>query len=142
MHVLRYEFAALRFNPIPKAYFATARVCQPRSLTGCPPDSCPATRRVHRHLHSRHGTEEDYNNTPRLAAGHHLLEIPAWLGIVRRQALVVKDVSLQAGKVTYLATYEANDIQDTNWSEFDAMSADDAARRSWMAGRSSTWRSP
>ena len=40
----------------------------------------------------------------------------------------MKGVSLLAGRATYLATYEANDVQDTNWSEFDATSADDAAR--------------
>ena len=35
---------------------------------------------------------------------------------------------MKVGTATYLATYEANDIQDTYRSEFDAISADDAAR--------------
>ena len=57
-----------------------------------------------------------------------------WLGIVRRDALVVREAPLQAGTATYLATYEANDIRDTNRSEFDATSADAAARAVIYAG--------
>ncbi len=72
--------------------------------------------------------EKDAYDTPRIAAAVPLLGDFGWLGIVRRDALVVKQVLLQAGKATYLATYEANDIQDTNWSMFDATSADGAAR--------------
>ena len=72
--------------------------------------------------------EKDDYDTPRIAAAVPLLGDLGWLGVVQHEALVVKGVSLQAGIATYLATYEANDVQDTNWSEFDATSADDAAR--------------
>ena len=72
--------------------------------------------------------EKDDYDTPRIAAAVPLHGDFGWLGVVRREALVVKQVLLQAGKATYLATYEANDIQDKNWSVFDATSADGAAR--------------
>ena len=72
--------------------------------------------------------EKDDYDTPRIAAAVPLLGDFGWLGIVRRDALQVKQVLLQAGRAIYLATYEANDIQDTNRSGFDATSADGAAR--------------
>lgn len=72
--------------------------------------------------------EEDEYNTPRIAAVAPLRGDTGWLGIVRRDALVVKEVRLVAGKAMYLATYEADDVRDLHWSQFDAASATDAAR--------------
>ena len=72
--------------------------------------------------------EKDEYNTPRIAAVAPLSGDTAWLGIVRRDALVVKEVALVAGKAMYLATYEADDVRDSHWSGFDAASATDAAR--------------
>ena len=72
--------------------------------------------------------EKDDYDTPRIAAAAPLTGDTGWLGIVRRDALVVKEVPLHAGEAMYLATYEASDVQDSHRSEFDAASADDAAR--------------
>ena len=52
----------------------------------------------------------------------------AWLAIVRHDALIVKAVTLEAGQARYLATYEANDIGESQNSEFDASDAVAAAR--------------
>ena len=72
--------------------------------------------------------EKDAYNTPRIAAvvPHH--GDTAWLGVVRPDALVVKEVPLVAGRARYLATYEADDVRDGQESDFDARSAEASAR--------------
>lgn len=72
--------------------------------------------------------EKDEYNTPRIAAVAPLHGDTGWLGIVRQDALVVKEVPLAAGKAMYVATYEADDVRDSHWSQFDAASATDAAQ--------------
>ena len=52
----------------------------------------------------------------------------AWLGIVRRDALMVREVALEAGRALYLATYEADEVRDSQSSAFDAATAEEAAR--------------
>ena len=72
--------------------------------------------------------EKDQLNTPRIAAAVPLAGDTAWLAIVREDALVVKAVSLVAGRAQYLATYGANDVDPTQACDFDASTAAEAAR--------------
>ena len=72
--------------------------------------------------------EKDDYSTPRIAVAVPLAGDEAWLGIVRRDALVVKSLKLEAGQAIYLATYEADDIRDDQRSEFEARDAAEAAR--------------
>jgi IMP cyclohydrolase len=72
--------------------------------------------------------EKDDFNTPRVAAAVPLAGDTAWLAIVRHDAVVVKEVALDAGRATYIATYEANDVRDEQVSDFTAETAEDAAR--------------
>lgn len=72
--------------------------------------------------------EKDQYNTPRIAGAVPLAGDTAWLAIVRHDALIVKAVALEAGQARYLATYEANDVGESQNSEFDASDAVAAAR--------------
>lgn len=70
--------------------------------------------------------EKDMYNTPRIAAVVRAKERSAVIGIVRRDALLVREFELKPGTVYYVATYEHNapdeQFQD---AEFTADSADD-----------------
>jgi IMP cyclohydrolase len=72
--------------------------------------------------------EKDDYQTPRIAAVVPLRGDSGWLGIVRHDALVVKEMPLAAGRAVYLATYEADDIRDSHSSIFDAATAAEAAQ--------------
>ena len=72
--------------------------------------------------------EHDALDTPRIAAAVPRRGDAGWLAIVRRDALVVKEVPLVAGAVQYIATYEANDVHDAQTTDFDAGSAAEAAQ--------------
>ena len=72
--------------------------------------------------------ERDEYGTPRIAAVVPLRGDTGWLGIVRRDALVVKEVALAPGRALYLATYEADDVRELQASDFDAATAVEAAR--------------
>ena len=71
--------------------------------------------------------EKDDFNTPRIAAAVPLHGDTGWLAIVRKNALIVREVALHAGQALYLATYEADDVRDTQMSSFDAKTAASAA---------------
>ncbi|MEX2430840.1 MAG: IMP cyclohydrolase [Dehalococcoidia bacterium] len=71
--------------------------------------------------------EKDDLMTPRIAAVVDQHGGMGWLAIVRHDALVVKEVALEAGRATYLATYVADDVRETQSSSFDAHSAAEAA---------------
>ena len=68
--------------------------------------------------------EHDDLSTPRIAAAVPREGDAAWLAIVRVDALVVQRVELSAGRAQYLATYEVDDAQA---SDFDAASGEEAA---------------
>jgi IMP cyclohydrolase len=72
--------------------------------------------------------EKDDYDTPRIAGAIPLAGDEGFLAIVRRDALVVKAVPLSAGKVSWIATYEADDVRDAQTMDFDASDADEAAR--------------
>ena len=71
--------------------------------------------------------EKDDFDTPRIAAAVPRDGDTGWLAIVRKDGLVVKEVALESGKAQYLATYEANDVRESQTSDFDATSAGAAA---------------
>jgi IMP cyclohydrolase len=71
--------------------------------------------------------EKDDFNTPRIAAAVPLRGDVGWLAIVRKDALIVREVALKAGQTKYLATYEADDVRDAQISVFDAKTAASAA---------------
>ena len=52
--------------------------------------------------------EKDSLNTPRIAAAVDAEKKVAMLGIVRHDALLVKEFALEPGKIYYLSTYEKN----------------------------------
>lgn len=72
--------------------------------------------------------EKDDYDTPRIAAAVPLSGDTGWLGIVRRDALVVKEIPLEAGRVSWLATYEADEPHDAQCFAFDASDCAAAAR--------------
>ena len=71
--------------------------------------------------------EKDDFNTPRIAAAVPLRGAVGWLAIVRKDALIVREVALKAGQTQYLATYEADDVRDAQIGVFDAKTAASAA---------------
>ncbi|MFQ5699609.1 MAG: IMP cyclohydrolase [Myxococcota bacterium] len=72
--------------------------------------------------------ERDDYSTPRIAAAVPARGDEGWLAIVRRDALIVRSVALEAGRARWLATYEGDDVRDSQASEFDADTAEEAAR--------------
>jgi IMP cyclohydrolase len=72
--------------------------------------------------------EKDDYDTPRIAAAVPASGDSGWLAIVRRDALVVKQIALEAGRVAWLATYEADDVHDDQVFALEAADAAGAAR--------------
>ncbi|MQF86829.1 MAG: IMP cyclohydrolase [SAR202 cluster bacterium] len=72
--------------------------------------------------------EKDDYKTPRIVAAVPHLGDSGWLAIVRHDALIVKEVALQFRSSQYLATYEANEINNKQICSFDASTAEEAAR--------------
>ena len=69
--------------------------------------------------------EKDSLNTPRIAAAVDAEKNVAMLGIVRHDALLVKEFALEPGKIYYLSTYEKNAPCACNCDEaFDSADAD------------------
>ncbi len=72
--------------------------------------------------------EHDSLDTPRIVAVAHLTENVGFLGIIRRDALLVREFQLEPGKLNYLSTYECNRPCDQQCDNaFDVKSADEAA---------------
>jgi len=71
--------------------------------------------------------EKDDYQTPRIVAAVPYSGESGWLGIVRNDALIVKEVPLYTGNSQYLATYEANEINDHQTCAFNASTAEEAA---------------
>jgi IMP cyclohydrolase len=72
--------------------------------------------------------EKDAYDTPRIAAAVPREGDEGWLGIVRKDALLVEAVPLRPGRALWIATYGANDVREARESEFDAKEAEAAAR--------------
>lgn len=73
--------------------------------------------------------EKDQLSTPRIAAVAPLAGDAAWLAIVRRDALIVREVALEVGRAWYVATYEHDDVRPEQRVAFDAQTAAQAARQ-------------
>ncbi len=68
--------------------------------------------------------EKDSLNTPRIAAAVDVEKNVCMLGIVRHDALMIREYPLEPGKIYYLATYEKNSPCPHNCDEaFDAADA-------------------
>ena len=73
--------------------------------------------------------EHDSLDTPRIVAVAHRSEPRGFLGIVRRDALLIREVALKPGEAQYLSTYEKNAPCDSNCEPaFTARNADEAAQ--------------
>jgi IMP cyclohydrolase len=72
--------------------------------------------------------EKDDLDTPRIAAAVPHRGDVGWLAIVRKDALIVRAVPLKIGEAIYVATYEANDVRESQSTAFDASTALAAAR--------------
>ena len=73
--------------------------------------------------------EKDQLSTPRIAAVAPLAGETGWLAIVRRDALIVREVALEPGRAWYVATYEHDDVRPEQRVAFDAQTAAQAARQ-------------
>jgi IMP cyclohydrolase len=78
--------------------------------------------------------EKDHLKTPRIAAVVPVRGDTAWLGIVRHDALVVKEVPLKAGSMLYVSTYEANDVRDSQVVSLPADAASAIAQEACGGG--------
>jgi IMP cyclohydrolase len=72
--------------------------------------------------------EKDEYGTPRIAAVVPHRGDLAWLGIVRRDALLIQETRLEPGRAQYVATYEANAVREEQAAPFDAADAHAAAQ--------------
>ncbi len=71
--------------------------------------------------------EKDDFNTPRIAAVVKQNSGEAYLGIVRKDAVLVRAFDLQPGDAYYISTYEKDTPQDENHDAlFDALTAEEA----------------
>ena len=72
--------------------------------------------------------EKDSLDTPRIVSVIHVSEPVGYLGIVRKDAILVREFALKNGEARYISTYELNAPCDTNVdTAFDACAADCAA---------------
>jgi IMP cyclohydrolase len=68
--------------------------------------------------------EKDDYNTPRIAAVIAQNSGEAYLGIVRKDAVIVRSFDLKPGDAYYISTYEKDTPQDENYdADFDAANA-------------------
>ena len=73
--------------------------------------------------------EHDSLDTPRIVAVAHRVDPVGFLGIIRKDALLVREFSLKPGEAYYLSTYEKNRPADANRDgAFDADCAEAAAQ--------------
>jgi IMP cyclohydrolase len=72
--------------------------------------------------------EKDALSTPRIAGIVPRDGDVGWLAIVRHDALVVKAVPLEPGRAWYVATYEHDDVRESQCVDFDANDAEACAR--------------
>ncbi len=83
--------------------------------------------------------EKDSLDTPRIAAAVDAATGIVTLGIVRKDAVLVRQFTAKPGELRFISTYELNKPCDENFDDsFDALTADDACdfviRRGRFAG--------
>ncbi|QSH40006.1 IMP cyclohydrolase [Lentisphaerota bacterium ZTH] len=87
--------------------------------------------------------EKDDYDTPRIAAVIQQECSTAWLGIVRKDGVMVRAFKLEPGKAYYLSTYEKNTPRDENAdSAFEALTAQAACSYSIREGVFSEFEHP
>jgi IMP cyclohydrolase len=72
--------------------------------------------------------EKDDYDTPRIACAVPVSGDTGWLAIVRRDALVVKEIPLEAGKSVWISTYEGDDVREAQTTGLVATDATSAAQ--------------
>lgn len=72
--------------------------------------------------------EKDSYNTPRISAVVDKVDDSAWLGIVRENGLNVRRMPLKPGTFFYVATYEEDDLGNSQGGAFSASTAQGACR--------------
>ena len=73
--------------------------------------------------------EKDSYDTPRIVAAVSRLAPVGYLGIIRKDAVLVRELALKPGELHYLSTYEKNAPCDANLDDkFLARTAEDAAQ--------------
>jgi IMP cyclohydrolase len=76
------------------------------------------------------GPEKNKEATPRIVAAIPPEEAVGWLGIVRRDALIVRELTLRAGDVSYLAVKGFLE-QRIDHCRFDSLSVEDLAKEAF-----------
>ncbi len=74
--------------------------------------------------------EKDDYNTPRIAAAVPLEGDRGWLGVIRHDGLQVEEVRLEAGRTSYLATYEIASVRPEQQFPLAVEGAPEVAR--WL----------
>jgi IMP cyclohydrolase len=70
--------------------------------------------------------EKDAYNTPRISAVADKRKGECWLAVVRHDGVQVERLTLEPGKIQYVATYEENSIRDAYSDLFPAQTAEAA----------------
>lgn len=78
--------------------------------------------------------EKDHLNTPRIVAAVPIEGDTGFLGIVRHDAVLVMPVTLKAGEISYVATYEHNVPGLYTGSGYSALDAVEACDYIWNGG--------
>ncbi len=87
--------------------------------------------------------EHDSLDTPRIVAVADLMNPVGYLGIIRKDAILIREFQLEAGQAYYLSTYEKCRPCDCNLEkEFHARTADEAAAHVVNGGVFATFENP
>ncbi len=78
--------------------------------------------------------EKDQYDTPRVSAVVDQRDGSAWLAVVRRDGLEVRQIPLEAGRYAYVATYEENTLSPALSGDYTAESADAACEFMFTGG--------
>ncbi|GMW00751.1 MAG: hypothetical protein AMXMBFR84_18880 [Candidatus Hydrogenedentota bacterium] len=70
--------------------------------------------------------EKDQYDTPRVSAVVDRVDGSGWLAIVRKDGLSARKMPLEPGTFFYVATYEENDVRDSQTGAFTAMTSAEA----------------
>lgn len=87
--------------------------------------------------------EKDHLDTPRIAAAVDANAGITTLGIIRKDALLVRQFTAKPGELRFVSTYELNRPSDENFDDaFDALTAQDACDYVIRRGRFAEFENP
>ena len=86
--------------------------------------------------------EKDDYHTPRIAVAVAAGSETGFLGVVRKDGLTVREMSLGAGTCFYVATYERNEVRAENTEKLDVTTAESAAKWAIEQGVFATMTNP